>query len=50
MSAPFWTLGELTVIALAVPLAPFVAWLLSDAWDALVGWLLDSPDLEDTHR
>ncbi len=50
MSAPFWTLGELTVIALVIPLAPFVAWMLSDAWDALVGWLLDSTDLEDTHR
>lgn len=48
MNEPVFTLGELTILALAVPSAPFVAWALSDAWDALAGWLLDSPDLEET--
>lgn len=47
MSGPVFTYGELVVLALVVPFAPFVAWVLSDAWDAVVGWFLDAPELED---
>lgn len=50
MNEPVWTLGELTVIALAVPLAPFVAWALSDLYDAVVGWLTDAPDLQEVDQ
>lgn len=48
MNESAFTLGELTILALAIPFAPFVAWLLSDTFDAIAGWFLDAPDLEDT--
>lgn len=48
MDESAFTLGELTILALATPFAPIVAWVLSDTFDTIAGWFLDAPDLEDT--
>jgi hypothetical protein len=47
MNGPAFSYGEIALLALAIPFAPFVAWILSDLFDALVAWFADAPDLED---